>query len=283
MLSTVRAARPVRLTFRLVNSPPLTRTPSKQVRLIQHAHSAHPARSYLSASATLLTSHPGERPSLFRLENATILPFGRSSTREAQPTFENLSLDIKDDGSCWAILSTAQTATNTANLLHALQDQAKFVPRKSGGFPFLASLARRPWPDEQGGPREATIQDAIKLVSFKTRLAGSGGEFQDYSARYGAIRDEDKLTLRNHLRSQRPWTGDSDEAIERDIEETAKALEMEGFLDLPMITLSNGQTRRARIVGALLEKPELLILEEPFSKLEMLCFLAPTPTFDLIS
>lgn len=260
---TLGVARAARAGWNFSVTPPLSRT-----NLIPHrlARNGLHQRSLLSTTSQLCSSSSAERPSLFRLDKATIRPFGGSSERESTPTFTNLSLEIKDDNSCWAILSTAQTSNNTANLLHALQDQARFDPPESGGFPLLATVPRRPWPEEQGGPRVATVHDVVKLVSFKTRLAGSGGEFQDYSARYGAIRDEDKLTLRNHLRIQRPWTGETDDAIERDIGETAKALEMDGFLDLPMITLSNGQTRRARIVGALLEKPELLILEEPFSK-----------------
>ncbi|KAF8994779.1 hypothetical protein BDQ17DRAFT_1330910 [Cyathus striatus] len=39
----------------------------------------------------------------------------------------------------------------------------------------------------------------------------------------------------------------------------------EGLLDLPLVALSNGQMRRARIVKAILRKPELLLLDEPLS------------------
>ena len=35
---------------------------------------------------------------------------------------------------------------------------------------------------------------------------------------------------------------------------------------MPVANLSNGQTRRARIAKALLNKPELLLLDDPFSK-----------------
>ena len=44
-------------------------------------------------------------------------------------------------------------------------------------------------------------------------------------------------------------------------------LELREFLDLPLVALSNGQTRRARILRALLRKPRVLLLDEPLSKL----------------
>lgn len=40
---------------------------------------------------------------------------------------------------------------------------------------------------------------------------------------------------------------------------------MGNLLDLPVIALSNGQTRRARIIRAVLAEPELLLLDEPLS------------------
>ena len=49
-------------------------------------------------------------------------------------------------------------------------------------------------------------------------------------------------------------------------EDLVDRLSLRQFLDLPMIALSNGQTRKARIIKAFLERPELLILDEPLSK-----------------
>lgn len=44
-----------------------------------------------------------------------------------------------------------------------------------------------------------------------------------------------------------------------------KEMDLERLLDLPLIALSNGQTRRARIVRAVLRKPQLMLLDEPLS------------------
>lgn len=53
---------------------------------------------------------------------------------------------------------------------------------------------------------------------------------------------------------------------QKKFEEWVSKLGLEQFLDLPFIALSNGQTRRARIVKALLDSPELLLLDEPLSE-----------------
>jgi ABC-type multidrug transport system ATPase subunit len=51
----------------------------------------------------------------------------------------------------------------------------------------------------------------------------------------------------------------------RRFEELIEKLGLKQLLDLPLVALSNGQTRRARIVKALLEQPEILLLDEPLS------------------
>jgi ABC-type molybdenum transport system ATPase subunit/photorepair protein PhrA len=49
-----------------------------------------------------------------------------------------------------------------------------------------------------------------------------------------------------------------------EIEHLADRLYLRDKLDLPTVALSNGQTRRARILRQLLKKPMLLLLDEPF-------------------
>ncbi|BGP12833.1 hypothetical protein JCM10213_008095 [Rhodosporidiobolus nylandii] len=200
------------------------------------------------------------RPPVFEADNTAVFPFGVPSNELEHALFPSLSLTIGDED-CWAVLSPSSSSPTKLALLSAIQHQARFSPTSSAGHPILATLPDVQRPPEEGGPRAPTVDDILKFVSFKTRL-GASGAFDDYTARYYSIRDEDKLTVREHLRTA---TGAEGEAIER----AAKDLRMESFLDLPLITLSNGQTRRARILRALLAKPELLILEEPFTGLDV--------------
>ena len=133
------------------------------------------------------------------------------------------------------------------------------------------------------------IHDKVSLVSFATRLDTSGGgAFYDFTARYGAVREEDKRTLHETFfpelakplhalavpdlltHNEDSSLSHADHAKEESkrklFAELTDRLGLTQFLDLPMVALSNGQTRKARIIKALLELPELLILDEPLSR-----------------
>lgn len=118
---------------------------------------------------------------------------------------------------------------------------------EAGGlYPFLASVTGDPY-------------SRVSHVSFRQRTGGESGAFFDYTARYGAIRDqEDKVTLRDTLKG-----GEQSGLFHL----LTDRIGLTPLLDLPLITLSNGQTRRARIVKAILDRPELLLLDEPLGML----------------
>jgi len=117
---------------------------------------------------------------------------------------------------------------------------------EAGGlYPFLASVP--------GGP-----YSRISHVSFRQRTGGESGAFFDYTARYGAMREEeDKVTLRETLKG-----GEQNDLFHA----LTEKIGLSPLLDLPLITLSNGQARRARIVKAILDRPEILLLDEPLGR-----------------
>jgi len=107
----------------------------------------------------------------------------------------------------------------------------------------------------------------ISYASFATRRKTGGGGFYDYTARYGAVREEDKVTLRGSVSedvANRPELADH-------IATLARKLDLDRFLDLPLIALSNGQTRRAHVMRELLKNPMVLLLDEPFSEYRLSC------------
>jgi energy-coupling factor transporter ATP-binding protein EcfA2 len=134
-------------------------------------------------------------------------------------------------------------------------------PPPEGLFPFLvdAKTSRDP-------------HECVSLVSFTNRRA-AGGAFYDYTARYGAVREEDRITLRQSmfpetikdLKSASRIVLDAPATDHKLFEHLVQKMGLADLLDLPRIALSNGQTRRARILKALLTKPRLLLLDEPLS------------------
>ena len=56
---------------------------------------------------------------------------------------------------------------------------------------------------------------------------------------------------------------------EDEIEAVARTMRIHHLLDLPSVSLSSGQTRRARIAAALLTRPSLLLLEDPMAGLDV--------------
>jgi len=129
----------------------------------------------------------------------------------------------------------------------------------AGMFPFLCPSSSGKWRDPSA---------FISIVSFTHRPRSSGGAFYDYTARYGAVREEDRITLRQNMF---PDTAEKAVNAENDFDDLAGKLGLKALLDLPLVALSNGQTRRARILKALLPKPELLLLDEPLSASEIPC------------
>ena len=109
----------------------------------------------------------------------------------------------------------------------------------------------------------------LGFVAFRNTggRGGGGGAFYDHTARYGAVRDEDGWTLKDSLS---PGVLDTDVVGEEGkggkLDELVDKLRLKDLMDLPLIALSNGQTRRARIARAVMKAPEVLLLDEPLSK-----------------
>ncbi|KAI0301736.1 P-loop containing nucleoside triphosphate hydrolase protein [Multifurca ochricompacta] len=212
------------------------------------------------------------------IPKANIYRFGDPNS--AQPVLRDVNWTVRE-GESWAVVGSG--ASEKTALLETLLGNMRISPPPPGGpFPSLSLKQSRP------------INESVFLVSFAHRQpAFSGGAFYDYTARYGVVREEDRVTLRQsmfpeesglvrdsiksfivpnnfsayHEHEQQDPTSQKEEKARR-FEELIDKLELGDLLDLPLVALSNGQTRRARIVKALLEQPDILLLDEPLTGLD---------------
>ncbi|KAN0081447.1 P-loop containing nucleoside triphosphate hydrolase protein [Tylopilus felleus] len=203
---------------------------------------------------------------LIHIPKSNVYQFGDSNI--AAPLLRDVDLTIKE-GQNWVVIGRGSNQKTA--LLQTLRGHMRIAPSPPHGlFPFLSDP-----------PRDA--HTAVSLVSFAHRPSSAGSAFYDYTARYGAVWDEDRITLREsmfgeydflNLRpkgqvSKTPEEVAADEVKKAIFDDLSARLGLLSLLDLPLVALSNGQTRRARIVKAILAQPGLLLLDEPLTGLDV--------------
>lgn len=163
----------------------------------------------------------------------------------------------------WAIIGNDST-----EFFHILQGRYIAQPPKSRQYPYLISRKFSP-----KDPSKRSPENAIAYVGFSGEGSqATGGTRGAYlSARYESLREDTDWTVRQFLLGQTELNPMEDEnagkeSDEAQFEKVVKDFRLQELLELPVSSLSNGQTRRTRIAKALLSSPELLLLDEPFSK-----------------
>jgi ABC-type sugar transport system ATPase subunit len=183
------------------------------------------------------------------------------------PLFRDLNLELPSfatPNQHWAILSPS-SSIRTA-FLQILRGQLLCFPPTARSFPYLLS------PEIAANkPNLRFPERAVEYVGFDVERKSFGGAY--LSARYESRVEETDFTLEQYLTGIVGMNPGEDVIKEKAIEQEAmlqvvRELELERFFDRPVSTLSNGQSRRARIGKALLARPELLCLDAPFSKYE---------------
>lgn len=184
---------------------------------------------------------------LFQARNARV---ARPGPESSSPAFSDLTWEIRE-GETWAIVGPVGSGKTT--LAETIRGRLRLTDGEIQ-LPFVDKLRASGrvinWP-----------ADVIHFVSFKEESRAFSHSNHYYQQRFNFIEPEDDLTLRQFLVANNP-------ADDRDIRSVAERFRLADKLDLSLIKLSNGQTRRARLARAMLRHPDWLILDEPFIGLD---------------
>ncbi|PWN21944.1 P-loop containing nucleoside triphosphate hydrolase protein [Microstroma glucosiphilum] len=277
-------------------------------------------RFAFSTSSRSYSAVSSQRPALFKLKNAIIPGLKGQSNGIGRSDTLDLSIEDRAGEEAWAVTGPAADRGGAvkAEVVKTLLGLSR--PKQPGQSPGSTTRHPSPHPFLQGDTYMPASQ-ALRLVSFSSRLSSAyasssaSNSFVDFSTRYGAIREEDRVTLYESLMAEMgtqtglmarmalmpdplanpeeeaqrdyaegvtrlKWSGPEEEQQARELarQNHAKITEMAPLLQLsqgdppllirPVVALSNGQTRRARILAALCVGCQVLVLEEPFTGLD---------------
>jgi molybdate transport system ATP-binding protein len=165
-----------------------------------------------------------------------------TAERRGIPVFEDINWTLKPNEN-WAIIG--KTGAGKTSFIDLIMGKMT-VKKGEITYPFLHSKAIQ----EKGYFRlaeyVAVVRFNISLINYK--------QFY-YQQRYYSSENEEVQTVRDFLKT-------SDEKI-------FNLLKINDLLDLNLNKLSNGQTRKMYLTKALLRKPNLLILDNPFLGLDV--------------
>ncbi|KAK2751159.1 hypothetical protein FQN57_000236 [Myotisia sp. PD_48] len=189
----------------------------------------------------------------FTLPSPRKIPIRREAGTESQHQQES-----------WAVIGSSDRSV----FFEILRGKHICLPPNSRSFPYLCT--------DEIDAKDHRLRfpgHAIRHVGFNGDAGGVRGSY--LSARYESRREETDFTLLQYLKGQtslNPLETSTPEDVAADAERLLSQviidLGLTKLIDMPLANLSNGQMRRARIAEALLDKPEVLLFDDPFMGLD---------------
>ncbi|KAF8417948.1 P-loop containing nucleoside triphosphate hydrolase protein [Tirmania nivea] len=184
--------------------------------------------------------------------------FHRSLPSQDPPLFPNLTFSLHPH-SPWAILGPSPVK---CAFLDVLQGGA-YLPNPPSG---------RQYPELTRSHKSPTSTEAIARVEFGSKtggMVGGGADGGGYiSARYESLRGAEDVTLEKWLISGAALNTDPNPVDVGVFGRVVRSLRLADLLAHPVMMLSHGQVRRAKLAAALLNRPLVLLVDEPFMGLD---------------
>lgn len=216
-----------------------------------------------------------ESPPIIRIENGTFYRKYPSATDQDSASnhamFAGLTWSLPSkagDGAKqqhWAVIGPSNAGKTT--FFDIIRGKHLCIPPAARSFPYLSTKEV-----QAGDPRYRNCLRAIQHVGFDGERGGlgkSGTRGAYLSARYESRREATDFSVMDYLRGNtdlNPLEEQEGKDInDQSLDKVIRDLKLEALVDMPVGNLSNGQTRRTRIARALLGKPMILLLDEPFS------------------
>ena len=232
---------------------------------------------FIQVSRSYSTARYGKSSSslpILRIDNATFYrrypSVAEVGTKQNPKLFPGLNFVIPSDLNVqekWAIVGPSNAGKTT--FFQILRGQYFCSPPQARSNPCLSAGGPPSIPNFDRNPARA-----IQYVGFNAERGGLGrqGTRGAYlSARYESRREETDFSVLSYLKGDTALNATKElgeEHDEKNLDRAIQDLSLQALVNMPMRNLSNGQTRRAKIARALLGKPMVLLLDEPFMGLD---------------